>query len=61
MKSLTILIEMIDKAERLPTAKDGDAQGNVLALHKIQGYMTMHWSNVVKYGGYITHWGKLPG
>ena len=54
------LIDLIDKAERLPTKADGDAQGNVLVLHKMQGFFTTHYSNVERYGGYITHCGKLP-
>lgn len=57
---MTILIEMVDKSDRLPCKADGDAQGNVLVFHKMQGYFTTHYSNVLNYGSYITHWGKLP-
>lgn len=60
---MKIVVDLVDKTERLPTAKDADAQGCVAVLHRQNGFQIMHWSNVVRFGSYITHWGtyKVEG
>jgi len=54
---MKIVVDLVDKAERLPTAKDADAQGCVVALHRYDGLRVEHWTNVVRFGRLITHWG----
>ena len=55
---MRIVIDLVDKAERLPTMQDADAHGCVVALHQMDGLVVMHVSNVVKFGRFITHWGR---
>ena len=57
---MEITIELIDKAERMPTREDADAQGCVVTLHRMDGLRIENWNNVHRYGRYITHWGRIP-
>ena len=50
----------IDKAERLPTAEDADAEGVVLVWHRYQGTMLAGWFRVAE-SRMFTHWQHTPG
>ena len=52
-------MDWISVKERLPTARDADAQQCVLAWHRFNGAMTMGWHQV-EANPYATHWMPLP-
>lgn len=53
-------VKWIDKRERMPTEADCDEHGCILAWHEMKGAEVVHLSNLLRYGGFYTHWMPLP-
>ena len=52
--------EWISVKDRLPTIYDADADGCVLAIHKLGNKRYYHWRSVANNPFDFTHWMKTP-
>ena len=53
-------IHWVDKRERMPTEKDADEHGTILAYHTLNGTVPSTPKAFVQYGTYMTHWARMP-
>lgn len=52
--------EWVDKHDRMPTTKDADASGAILAWHEYSGVHITNPMMFQMYGTHLTHWAKTP-
>lgn len=52
--------EWVDKRDRMPTAKDTDTFGTILAWHVYSGIHITNPAVFAQYNTFLTHWATPP-